>query len=428
MKKNFTIALAALLGAALTSQAQQIPTGTIALKSYDKVAKNDVKREASSEFEAFYPAPAGVFYLGLPMDNEHYDVPECGVAPCGVDITFSTDVDLDSNDYEWTYINAAGKEVEAENEDIVMNVEKLSVVEAPYLYVNGYAGRGGYTMARGGILFGQGYYNDFYATNINVAQLNSEFYDPASLSVNYEEAGQNFADEYPLKISDVAIKGWGEMFRYGGAPYQFEALRMALIYAGSTCTADQVVADLYKIDDMDKVALGEKIATYVGTNVVKYDSYQSSYWYTVEFEPAEDETAPVINSNVMVVFHLVDGVDAIVSPTMAGIPDLSEQEPTTSYVIADYTRAGTTYESGCLPYVGEYEGRYTEYCKHWTASGKINYDVKSDAVDTIAGDLQKEQKNNDIYTLTGIKVATDGNTSTLPRGIYISNGKKVLVK
>lgn len=80
-------------------------------------------------------------------------------------------------------------------------------------------------------------------------------------------------------------------------------------------------------------------------------------------------------------------------------------------------------QSGCLPYVGEYHSRYLEYCKHWTASGKINYDVPTNGIDEIAGDCQNVQSDNSVYTLTGIKVSSDGDMSQLPRGIYISNGK-----
>jgi len=422
MKKKFTFSIAAL--AAIVSMpafAQHIPAAPTALKTYER------PHRAAAEFEAFYPAPAGVFYLGLPMNNEHYDVPERGVAPCNTDITFSTDVDLSSNDYDWSYIDPSGKVAEASNEDIVMNVAEVSVVDAPYLYVQGYAGRGSYQMARGGIQFGQGYYDDFYATNLNIANLNSEFYNAAALAVNYSEAGKYFADEYPVNISDVAIKGWGELFRYGGAPYQFDALRMALIFTGTEIEANQVEADIYKIDDMNNVVLGEKLATYVNTQIMKYSTYQGSYWYTIEFGPKENETAPVIKDNVMVVFRLADGVTTIVSPTMAGTPNLSEQEPTTSYVIADYTRGGNSVQSGCLSYVGELKGREMEYCKHWTASGKINYDVPTNGIDDIAI-VPEGNTDKSVYTLTGIKVSADGDLSGLPKGIYISDGKKILVK
>lgn len=204
MNKIFTLSAVAALALSAGAATPTVKAGACAVKSYGSAVT-----QAAGDYEVFYPAPAGVFYLGLPMNNSSYDVPEYGVAPCKVDITFSTDIDLDYNDYEWTYVNAAGKEVEASNEDIVMNVPELKVVDAPFLFAQGYGGQGTYSMARGGILFGQGYYNEFYATNLNVAKINSEFFNVAALAVNYDEAGKNFADEYPLKISDVAIKGWG---------------------------------------------------------------------------------------------------------------------------------------------------------------------------------------------------------------------------
>ena len=36
--------------------------------------------------------------------------------------------------------------------------------------------------------------------------------------------------------------------------------------------------------------------------------------------------------------------------------------------------------------------------------------------------------SGDIYTIGGVLVAKDGNMSRLPKGIYIMNGKKFVVK
>lgn len=418
MNRIFTLSAAAALALSAGAVAPTLKAGTCAVKSYGSAST-----QSTGEYEVFYPAPAGVFYLGLPMDNSHYDVPEYGVAPCNVNITFSTDIDLDNNDYEWTYVNAAGKEVEASNEDIVMNVSDLKVVDAPFLFAQGYGGQGTYTMARGGILFGQGYYDKFYATNLNVANINSEFFNAAGLAVNYEPAGSNFADEYPLKISDVAIKGWGELFRYGGAPYRFDALRMALIFTGATIEENQVEADIYEFGADG--TLGTKLATYVNSAIQHYDTYQGSYWYSIEFAPVQGEEAPVIKSDVMVVFRPAAGVTTIISPTMAGTPALPEAEPTTSYVIADYTRGGNAVQQGCLPYVGELEGRETEYCKHWTASGKIVY-VDPSGIASIASD-SAVAADKAVFNIHGVKVSDNG-TDGLPSGLYISSGKKVLVK
>lgn len=402
-----------------------IPAGAVAKSTYSHPAK--VVPAASDDYEVYYPAPAGVFYLGLGMDNDSHDVPEAGIAPVNVDIKFHTDIDLSSNDYVWTYTNSAGKEVDIENEDIVMNVSKISVVDAPYLFAQGYGGRGSYTMARAGIVFGQGYYDNFYASNLNVADIYTEFFNVAGLAVNYEEAGANFAEEYPIAISNVGIKGWGELYRYGGAPFAFDAIRMALIFTGAEIQENQVEADIYTVSNDNGVyTLGNKLATYVNKAIMKYDTYQGSYWYSIEFGPKEGEQAPVLSSDIMVVFRLSEGVTTIVSPTMAGSQNNYESEPVTGFVIADYTRAGNNFVSGCLPYTGMLEGRVNTYSKHWTSSAKINYDVKLSGIDNAT--VVPAIANRAVYNIMGVKVSDNGSTEGLPAGIYISNGKKILVK
>ena len=431
MKKIFTLSLALASATALFAANPVVPAGAVAKSVY---AKSEASAKAAAaqaaaedDYEVYYPAPAGVFYLGLGMDNDNNAVPEAGVAPKNVNITFHTDVDLDYNDYEWTYTNPEGREVSAENQDIVMNVAETAVVEAPFLFAQGYSGRGTYTMARAGIVFGQGYYYKFYASNLNVAEIYSEFYNVAALAVNYEEAGKNLADEYPLKISDVNIKGWGELYRYGGALCSFDAIRMALIFTGAEIEANQVEADIYQISvENGTYTLGRKLATYVNTAIMKYDTYQGSYWYSIEFGPQEGTTAPMIDSDVMVVFRLADGVTTIVSPTMAGTQSNHESDPTTSFVIADYTRAGNEIKSGCLPYQGMLEGRYTTYCKHWTSSAKINYDVVPAGVDEIIA--QPENTDKAVYNMMGVKVSDNGLDANLPAGLYITGGKKVYVR
>lgn len=427
MNRIFTLIAAFAAVSAAGAATPFIPTGAVSKSTYARPAATvaSAQPQATDDYEVYYPAPAGVFYLGLGMDNDSHDVPEAAIAPKNVDITFHTDVDLSQNDYTWTYINPAGKEVDVDNEDIVMNVAEVKVVEAPTLFAQGYGGRGTYTMARAGIVFGQGYYDTFYASNLNVAAINNEFFNLAALSVNYAEAGKNFADEYPLSISDVTIKGWGELYRYGNAPYAFDAIRMALIF-GEDIAENQVEADVYKVTEANGTyTLGEKLATYVNTAIQHYDTYEGFKWYTIEFGPKEGEKAPVIESDVMVVFHLTDGVTTIVAPTMAGTPENHESEPVTSFVIADYTRAGNSYQSGCLPYTGTLENRQTEYCKHWTSSAKLNYDVQPSAIDEI--EAEPEMTDSAVYNMMGVKVSDNG-TDNLPAGIYITGGKKVLVK
>lgn len=415
MKKIITLSLIAAGAVFSASGATPAMKKGVQLKQVYESA--DVKSRAGSDLDlsVYYPAPAGVFYLGLPLDGDHYDVPEAAIAPNGVDVTFSTDVDLDDYDYVWYYVDAKGNEYEAENEDCVMNIADVTLVEAPTLRQFGYTMPSGktYTMAREGLIFGQGYYGDFYPSNQNVAILQSSIYDPAALSVNYSEAGKNLADKYPVKITDVTVKGFGELFRYGGKPYAFDALRCQVIYAsGNKAAENQIEADIYPIGEDGKVDFSNLLATYVNTKIAYQESYDGAYWYGIEFGPKENAEAPVIKSDVMVIFRPTEGTTDYISPDMGGTMDLPEMEPTTSYVYASYTRNGETFENGCLPYVGELESHYTYYSKHWLVSGKINYDVKEESG---IGQIEADNVNADAiyFNLQGQRVVNPA------KGLYI---------
>ena len=398
MKKTITLSAVALCVAASMSLSAQ--TGNVVIPS--KIAgkavtiKSSAAEKANSKFakknkvapifdpevedQAFYPAPDGVFYLGFDMDTDK-PVDEAAIAPCGVDITFHCPLSTRNNDYEWTYINPAGKEVEAANEDIVMNVSELSLVDAPLLYGQGRWGRGTYTMAREGIIFGQGYYayrgNEWYASNQNTGFILSEFSPSSALYVNYPSAGPELAKEYPVIISDVAVKGFGELFSYV-APYSFDVLRASIVVVGEQIAMGDVVADIYPFSEETGVDFGKKLATYEMAGGVQNDKYEGSYWYSLEFTPSKGAEAPVITSPVMVIFRPAEGCEKVIAPNINPYTEALDGEPATSFIYAGYTRNGETYADGCLNYAGvELEGnRGLQYLYHWTVSGKMNFDVK----------------------------------------------------
>lgn len=262
-----------------------------------------------------------------------------------------------------------------------MNVSKLSIVDAPLLFAQGRWGRGTYTMAREGIIFGQGYYayrgNEWYASNQNTNYILSEFVPDPATYANYPQAGPELVKQYPLKISDVTVKGFGELFSYV-APYSFDALRASIVVAGEQIEMGDVVADIYPFSEEAGVDFAKKLATYEMAGGVQNSKYQGSYWYTLEFAPAKGTEVPVITTPVMVIFRPAEGCEKIMAPNVNPYTEALDGEPATSFIYAGYTRGGETYENGCLNYAGvELEGsRDLHYLYHWTVSGKMNYDVK----------------------------------------------------
>ena len=52
-----------------------------------------------------------------------------------------------------------------------------------------------------------------------------------------------------------------------------------------------------------------------------------------------------------------------------------------------------------------------------------------ESIETAIEDITvKKQARGGIYTLSGVKVRNNGDTNGLPKGIYIVNGNKLLVK
>ncbi|MCM1484173.1 MAG: T9SS type A sorting domain-containing protein [Muribaculaceae bacterium] len=384
---------------------------------------------------AHYPAPAGVYFLGLDRKG-NIPAAEYAMAPCNVNIVFHAPLDLSEGDYEWDYINAAGKSASAENEDITMNVSSTSVVDAPYLYCWTYSGTGGYTMARDGIAFGYGSIPDdkgvhYMSSNLNSILLGADLYDVATLSVNYGDAGKNFADSYPLKISDVTVKGFAELFRYA-APYSFDEIRADVIYAdgtGSKGDISHLEADIYPYDSEKGVDFDHLLATYPASEAIHYDTYQGARWVCYEFAPAAGTTAPVITSDVMVIIRPSDGnTEHYISPTIKGVDTYYSAEPHTAFVYCAYTRGGNRVENGCLDYSGvEVEGsRASYYSHHWNVGGKMNYAVEAGITSAVMDEA--ESTDTSVYNLTGVKVADESDMSGLPSGIYIVKGKKIIIR
>ena len=58
---------------------------------------------------------------------------------------------------------------------------------------------------------------------------------------------------------------------------------------------------------------------------------------------------------------------------------------------------------------------------------KINVVLKDDTTTGITTVRETQQNDNRVYNLNGVAVGTVEQLSTLPKGVYIINGTKVLV-
>lgn len=376
MKKSLTIALG--LATALGAQAAAIVPMGPAVKSQARQTReyvaqkpSDGKTKASSlSFDPYYPAPEGVLYLGLGPKAERSGS-LFALAPLNRLITYKSGFSTDDGDYTWDYTDQTGKAQEANNKDITLAYTEKKAYDAPYLYCIGYGGRGGYSFARDGVAAGYGSLPsssaEYYGSNLDVANLAAQFYDPTTLSVNYPDANTNLLKYYQgTGISQLTIKGFAESFGYCG-DYALEAVRADMVYADGTAgNTSHFVAEVYPMTAKG-VDFDNLIATLPATQVTKHDDY----FYNFEFTP---DQAPRITGPVMLVFVPTDACTSIVSPAQYALTDLHEADKGTAYMYASYKFGDTDVDKGALLYSGvELEGRYTYWHNHWNVSIKRTY-------------------------------------------------------
>lgn len=336
-----------------------------------KPAKAPAKA-SSSDFDPYYPAPDGVLYLGL-QANGKTPPAEYALVPNYGSITFKSG--FSDGDYTWDYYTDGGaNKDDIDNADLVIGYTGTKVVSSPSLYCVGYGGRGSYSMARDGLAVGYGSVPtggafEYYGSNINSAELKAQFYDPATLSVNYEAALAALSEYYSdSKVTVTSIKGFGELFSYSSA-YALDNVRADVVYAdGTVADPSHLVAEIYPFDKATGVDFSNKIATFAGTSVTKHDDY----FYCFDFAP---EAAPTVTTPVMVIIRPTEGTTNIISPAIYVSETFHEADPGSAYMYCSYKFGSSEVADGCLGYNGVEMRSYgrTMYHNHWNVGIKRTY-------------------------------------------------------
>ena len=109
------------------------------------------------------------------------------------------------------------------------------------------------------------------------------------------------------------------------------------------------------------------------------------------------------------------------------------------YWITDNVRSSANMFNGCKAIVGgtgtKYNANYIDKTRaHYGNGGYLTYksasvkEFNDTEFDTTAIDEISTINKVDVYTLQGIHIGNNIDPNTLPKGIYIANGKKIMVK
>ena len=114
---------------------------------------------------------------------------------------------------------------------------------------------------------------------------------------------------------------------------------------------------------------------------------------------------------------LADGT--FVPKSAKGAAAYFEQGLYDNVVIGNYPRRTTTFRIGArsLKRGDDWWSAFSNFRLYFYGQAEVPSAIEQ---------IQNHETENDIYSLTGVKVGTS--TRHLPAGIYIKNGKKLLVK
>lgn len=433
-----------------------------------------LKEDADGNPSVYYTRPAGAYYLGLSL-NKKFSLTGL-FAPADQELTVNAvlepaDGDLD---FDWVYAVSAKYNETTEKVDTVWSepIEGSFVASEPdattgsYDYSNrGELDNGSLTFqheteffypapiltvyggdprnpleasyfagGNAGISYGFGS-DDIVANDILsliyddpedaslVEQWNKDLhfvnYDPNLIvsfypmgnyfATNNETANTNLAEIFG--VQDLTINGFVEEFKVS-KPYYLTGVR-GLISAGKEY---ELEADELVITVIDAVT-GRGVAQATVNSLTK-DSW-GAFFLDASIDPV------LMENNFYVLVEPADGSEAPIAPYC---PTTTSKENSyddgTVYILADFTYNGSPYNSRLLDVYGLGFGDFN-YIQASTLGITTTFEEPEvDGINTVAS---SKKADNSIYSISGVKVS-NGSKKGLATGVYVQNGKKIVIK
>lgn len=429
-----------------------------------------LKEDADGNPSVYYTRPAGAYYLGFSLNKKF---PLRGLfAPADQELTADAvlepaDGDLD---FDWVYAVSAEYNETTEKVDTVWSepIEGSFVASEPdattgrYDYSNrGELTNGSLTFqheteffypapiltvyggdprnpleasyfagGNAGISYGFGsddiVANDilsliYGSENASVEQWNKDLhfvnYDPNIIkgfytldnyfATNSEEANTELAGLFG--VESMKINGFVEMFKVS-KPYYLTGIRGTLSAGDFELDVDDIQITI--IDASTGAAIEASV------NSITKDSWDAFY--------IDASIDPVLMENDFYV--LIEPAEGSAAPIAPLFPTTKSKENAyddgTVYVLADFVAGGNTYNSQLLDIYGL---KLEDF--NFTQASMIGItttfeEPEVDGINTVAS---SKKADNSIYSISGVKVS-NGSKKGLATGVYVQNGKKIVIK
>ena len=339
---------------------------------------------------------------------------------------FETAAEVGSGTLQWQYsdgLDNQGNEesLTSSSAELRWRVRKPCVISAPLLSLKSGRTTYTYTMAADGVRYGEIGTPTNYAVNYQPGCTTSFDVAPDVLSVNDRSATANLNFVMAMSgsmFSDIEVLGFSESF------YECGDFYLQNISAEIYCETVPTTADiLVKVFHREKSSVStEEIAQLTCTDV--YAMGNNRYYVTFTCDE------PTFITSAMQVVVLPANKDIVFSPVVPLQSYYRDSNAGTAAFYANFTLMGKPCVKQYLDFFGtkssDDNDKTLGYINNWAIGIKGSYDKPTTGLADIAAD--RVVVDDKVFNLTGVEVGRVSDAASLPAGIYISGGKKFIVR
>lgn len=242
-----------------------------------------------------------------------------------------------------------------------------------------------------------------YDPNINKSFATLDNY----FATNSEEANTALAELFG--VESMKINGFVEMFKVS-KPYYLTGIR-------GTLSAGDFELD---VDDIQITIINASTGAAIeaSVNSITKDSW-NAFYIDAPIDPV------LMENDFYVLIEPAEGSEAPIAPLF---PTTKSKENAyddgTVYILADFVAGGNTYNGRLLDIYGL---KLQDF--NFTQASMIGItttfeEPEVDGINTVAS---SKKADNSIYSISGVKVS-NGSKKGLATGVYVQNGKKIVIK
>lgn len=381
-------------------------------------------RRVASRLVVLASTPEGMEFAGVDADEQ--SLGDYAFAPANTLLTTTAKSTSRTATYSWTYstIGLGGQEQERETSgnSITFRLGE-GLHAAPVVTATDSTATATHSLAADGIWFGRGKQGDHDCVNYQPALCDGYYVDTTALTLNSEAANEGLNYIWAgVGISGFHLRGFAETFTYA-KPYYLEAVT-AEVYSPEGLVADDIEAHVvarvrgtngYRADTTDLMPL----------HVATITASQREGRYRVVFEP---DTATLVSSSVIVRIQTPEGSTRPVSIVFPQTKVYNSDNAGVCSLYADFKIGNSQVRRQVLDFSGiemaDDSGATTGYLSNFMIGLRKSYEKPgtTDIGRVAAG----QREDGRVYDLSGRCVGDGASLQSLPRGVYIVNGRKII--